>query len=181
MPARLPAPPCRHDEIARVAVRVRAQVQDAGTRDFPVLDREDVRDAFADAVLAALQRCRGATEAEIAGYLVRVARSGMVDRVRRRARRGEASLFGEDGEPLAVAAPEGDPAEVAQRGADRALVREALAQVPPPTARVLWCDFYAGLRPREARIVLGMSEREYEGRRRRGLRRLGAELTALAA
>jgi len=180
MPER-PAPPTRDDEIAAVAVRVGSQVQDAGGRDFPVLDREDVRDAFADAVLAALERCRGATEAEIAGYIFRAARSGMVDRVRRRTRRGEASLFDEDGEPLAVAAPEGDPAEVAQRGADRAMVRDALAQVPPPTARVLWCDFYAGLRPREARVVLGMSEREYEGRRRRGLRRLGAELTGLAA
>jgi len=127
---------------------------------------------WADA--ASYDQRRGSPEA----WLVNLARSRAIDKLRSIRRRGEtfvSALDADTGREPSPATP--NPGEVAE---NRRLVQTALARLPEPQRRVIELAFFAGLTQSEIALRLGEPLGTIKTRMRLGLDRLRDHLRAAA-
>ena len=131
-----------HDQALRVAVSITKNHEDA---------TDAVAEAFAN-VLAAVAGNRRRID-NLEPYLMAATRNAAIDVVRRA---GRVSPVGEDPAPGRHETLPG-PSESLAAGADRSIVAEAFAELPPRWRAVLWLTEVEGYSPRDAAVLLQSS------------------------
>lgn len=114
------------------------------------------------------------TRARVDTWLFMIARSRVLDRLRRRQRQTKVTDTVIALDPPIDLAP--DPGEAAEIGERRTLVRSALAQLPPEQQRVLELAYYQGLSHREIAEQTGLALGTVKTRIRLGLEKLRSAL-----
>jgi RNA polymerase sigma factor (sigma-70 family) len=117
---------------------------------------DDASDAVAEAfagVVQALQRGRVVEPAALRAYLIAATRNAAIDVVRRA---GRITPAGEDPAP-GRHEPTLGPSDRVLAGADRSMVAEAFAELPPRWRAVLWLTEVEGYSPRDAAVLLHAS------------------------
>ncbi len=114
-----------------------------------------------------------ATRGTLAGYLLTLARSQAIDRLRHRRARPAAALAADPG-PLAVALDL--PGEFAGTEEARGLVRRALTELPAEERRVIELAYFEGLSQTEIAERTATPLGTVKGRTRNALRRLRGTL-----
>jgi RNA polymerase sigma-70 factor, ECF subfamily len=114
------------------------------------------------------------TRARVDTWLFMIARSRVLDRLRRRQRQTKVTdaVIALD-PPIDLAPGPGEAVEIGER---RTLVRSALAQLPPEQQRVLELAYYQGLSHREIAEQTGLALGTVKTRIRLGLEKLRSAL-----
>lgn len=159
---------------------VRATYMDAYTLAYRLTgDEEDARDVVQEAYLRAfrgLKRFRG--EAQFTTWLYRITANCAASTLGKRARHRHDSL--DDDDDVIDATGRVDPAEQADRGADRERVKLALAELPPRLRAVVVLRDVYDLSHEAIAAELGISESAAKVRLHRARRKLRERLYPLA-
>lgn len=152
----------------RDAARLRVSARAVG------LDVDDLLQAGRLAALQAMPRWDASRGVQMATFLGRRARGGMLDEIERWHRMRQHDRMG-------LPAEEGrGPAEAAELAEDVARLRAALRRLPPADRWALWCRT-RGWSHREIGDLLGASESVATDRWRHGCRRLPALVAGFRA
>lgn len=158
---------------------VRATYMDAYTLAYRLTgDEEDARDVVQEAYLRAfrgLKRFRG--EAQFTTWLYRITANCAASTLGKRARHRHESL---DDDDVVDVSGRVDPAEQADRGADRERVKLALSELPPRLRTVVVLRDVYDLSHEAIAAELGISESAAKVRLHRARRKLRERLYPLA-
>jgi RNA polymerase sigma-70 factor (ECF subfamily) len=142
---------------------------------------EDVEDVVEETFWQAwrqasrFDRTRGAVQT----WLLTIARSRALDRVRALRRRREEPLEGDDGQVVVQQAAEGDPGADAEASERRRIVEAALTGLPPEQREALELGYYGGLSQTEIAERTGQPLGTVKTRMRLALQKLRSQLQVL--
>jgi RNA polymerase sigma-70 factor (ECF subfamily) len=122
-------------------------------------------------------RTRGAVQT----WLLTIARSRALDRVRALRRRREEPLEGDDGQVVVQQAAEGDPGQDAEASERRRIVGAALAGLPAEQREALELGYFAGLSQTEIAERTGQPLGTVKTRMRLALQKLRGQLQVLGS
>ena len=122
-------------------------------------------------------RTRGAVQT----WLLTIARSRALDRVRALRRRREEPLEGEDGQLVVQQAAEGDPGLEVEASERRRLVVAALSGLPPEQREALELGYFGGLSQSEIAERTGQPLGTVKTRMRLALQKLRSQLQVLGS
>jgi RNA polymerase sigma-70 factor (ECF subfamily) len=122
-------------------------------------------------------RTRGAVQT----WLLTIARSRALDRVRALRRRHEEPLEGDDGQVVVQQAAEGDPGLDAEASERRRLVRAALTGLPMEQREALELGYFGGLSQTEIAERTGQPLGTVKTRMRLALQKLRSQLQVLSS
>jgi RNA polymerase sigma-70 factor (ECF subfamily) len=114
-------------------------------------------------------------------WLLTIARSRALDRVRALRRRREEPLEGDDGEPVVQPAAEGDPALDAEASERRRIVVAALSALPAEQREALELGYFGGLSQSEIAERTGQPLGTVKTRMRLALQKLRGQLHMLGS
>ena len=114
-------------------------------------------------------------------WLLTIARSRALDRVRALRRRREEPLEGDDGQPVVQPAAEGDPALDAEASERRRIVMAALSGLPAEQREALELGYYGGLSQSEIAARTGQPLGTVKTRMRLALQKLRSQLQVLGS
>lgn len=114
-------------------------------------------------------------------WLLTIARSRALDRVRALRRRREEPLEGDDGQPVIQPAAEGDPALDAEASERRRMVVAALAGLPAEQREALELGYFGGLSQSEIAERTGQPLGTVKTRMRLALQKLRSQLQVLGS
>jgi RNA polymerase sigma-70 factor (ECF subfamily) len=114
-------------------------------------------------------------------WLLTIARSRALDRVRALRRRREEPLEGDDGQPVIQPAVEGDPALDAEASERRRMVMAALAGLPAEQREALELGYFGGLSQSEIAERTGQPLGTVKTRMRLALQKLRSQLQVLGS
>lgn len=126
---------------------------------------------------ARFDRTRGAVQT----WLLTIARSRALDRVRALRRRREESLEGDDGQPVVQQAAEGDPGLDAEASERRRIVGAALSALPAEQREALELGYFGGLSQTEIAERTGQPLGTVKTRMRLALQKLRSQLQVLGS
>ena len=142
---------------------------------------EDVEDVVEETFWQAwrqasrFDRTRGAVQT----WLLTIARSRALDRVRALRRRREEPLEGDDGQVVVQQAAEGDPGSDAEASERRRIVEAALTGLPPEQREALELGYFGGLSQTEIAERTGQPLGTVKTRMRLALQKLRSQLQVL--
>lgn len=142
---------------------------------------EDVEDVVEEAFWQAwkqasrFDRTRGAVQT----WLLTIARSRALDRVRALRRRREEPLEGDDGQVVVQQAAEGNPGLDAEASERRRIVEAALTGLPPEQREALELGYFGGLSQSEIAERTGQPLGTVKTRMRLALQKLRSQLQVL--
>jgi RNA polymerase sigma-70 factor (ECF subfamily) len=142
---------------------------------------EDVEDVVEETFWQAwrqasrFDRTRGAVQT----WLLTIARSRALDRVRALRRRREEPLEGDDGQVVVQQAADGDPGADAEASERRRIVEAALTGLPPEQREALELGYYGGLSQTEIAERTGQPLGTVKTRMRLALQKLRSQLQVL--
>jgi RNA polymerase sigma-70 factor, ECF subfamily len=122
-------------------------------------------------------RTRGAVQT----WLLTIARSRALDRVRALRRRREEPLEGDDGQVVVQQAAEGDPGLDAEASERRTIVVAALSGLPPEQREALELGYFGGLSQTEIAERTGQPLGTVKTRMRLALQKLRSQLQVLGS
>jgi RNA polymerase sigma-70 factor, ECF subfamily len=122
-------------------------------------------------------RTRGAVQT----WLLTIARSRALDRVRALRRRREEPLEGDDGQPVVQQVAEGDPGQDAETSERRRLVVAALSGLPAEQREALELGYFGGLSQTEIAEKTGQPLGTVKTRMRLALQKLRGQLQVLGS
>ena len=122
-------------------------------------------------------RTRGAVQT----WLLTIARSRALDRVRALRRRREEPLEGDDGQVLVQQAAEGDPGQDAEASERRRIVGAALSGLPAEQREALELGYFGGLSQTEIAERTGQPLGTVKTRMRLALQKLRSQLQVLGS
>ena len=114
-------------------------------------------------------------------WLLTIARSRALDRVRALRRRREEPLEGDDGQPVIQQAAEGDPALDAEASERRRIVVAALSGLPAEQREALELGYFGGLSQSEIAARTGQPLGTVKTRMRLALQKLRSQLQVLGS
>lgn len=114
-------------------------------------------------------------------WLLTIARSRALDRVRSLRRRREEPLEGDDGQPVIQPMAEGDPALDAEASERRRIVVAALSGLPAEQREALELGYFGGLSQSEIAARTGQPLGTVKTRMRLALQKLRSQLQALGS
>ncbi len=144
---------------------------------------EDVEDVVEETFWQAwkqasrFDRTRGAVQT----WLLTIARSRALDRVRALRRRREEPLEGDDGQSVAQQVAEGDPGQDAEASERRRLVVAALSGLPAEQREALELGYFGGLSQTEIAEKTGQPLGTVKTRMRLALQKLRGQLQVLGS
>jgi RNA polymerase sigma-70 factor (ECF subfamily) len=144
---------------------------------------DDVEDVVEDTFWQAwrqasrFDRTRGAVQT----WLLTIARSRALDRVRALRRRREEPLEGDDGQPVVQQAAEGDPGSDAEASERHRIVVAALAGLPGEQREALELGYFGGLSQTEIAERTGQPLGTVKTRMRLALQKLRSQLQVLGS
>jgi RNA polymerase sigma-70 factor, ECF subfamily len=119
------------------------------------------------------------TRGAVQTWLLTIARSRALDRVRALRRRREEPLEGDDGQVLVQQAAEGDPGQDAEASERRRIVGAALSGLPAEQREALELGYFGGLSQTEIAERTGQPLGTVKTRMRLALQKLRSQLTVL--
>ena len=122
-------------------------------------------------------RTRGAVQT----WLLTIARSRALDRVRALRRRREEPLEGDDGQVVVQQVAEGDPGQDAEASERRRIVRAALTELPVEQREALELGYFGGLSQTEIAERTGQPLGTVKTRMRLALQKLRSRLQVLGS
>jgi RNA polymerase sigma-70 factor (ECF subfamily) len=143
--------------------------------------RDDVEDIVEEVFWQAWRQANRyeASRGSVQTWLLTIARSRALDRVRALKRLREEPLEGEGGEMVVQLASEGDPSMNAESAERRAIVLAALSELPAEQREALELGYYSGLSQSEIAERTGQPLGTIKTRMRLAMQKLKARLQVL--
>jgi RNA polymerase sigma-70 factor, ECF subfamily len=142
---------------------------------------DDVEDVVEEAFWQAWRQASrfDPTRGAVHTWLLTIARSRALDRVRSLRRRREDPLEGDDGQAVVQQAAEGDPGLDAEAAERRTIVVAALAELPPEQREALELGYFGGLSQTEIAERTGQPLGTVKTRMRLAMQKLRSQLAIL--
>jgi RNA polymerase sigma-70 factor (ECF subfamily) len=142
---------------------------------------DDVEDVVEEAFWQAWRQASrfDPTRGAVQTWLLTIARSRALDRVRSLRRRREEPLEGDDGQAAALQTAEGDPGLDAEASERRTIVVAALAELPPEQREALELGYFGGLSQTEIAERTGQPLGTVKTRMRLAMQKLRSQLQIL--